>query len=492
MITQFIQAVPAAGSLQVQGEINGYRSKILRRLARSVCWLTVLLLLVCGCAADRACCRHSSISDELVVRTSYQVTCSPPRTKVLPPDVNLDDGTSEDEAVAVALNNNSAFQATLTQLGIAQGDWIQAGLLTNPNILTFIPLSAKQWEWTLYAPIETFLLRPQRLSIAQRDYQRVANQLVQSGLTLVRDVRVAYTDLALAHEQWRLSLEGVRIREEISALTDQRLRRGDISELESLTARIDALNAKANAALLQQNVAIARSRLMQLMGVDTPDMQMEATLATPPPLRTLDVAQLIDEAQATRPDVQAARWAVEAANQRARLSRWLFCRFDFVADSNSQGEKGFEAGPGARFDIPIFNRNQGGIVRAQAEVRQAVFTRDAIRDQIAQEIRTAAAQYLQAEHNYAILSSDVVPALDAALRIAERGYVDGGAPYLLVLQTTSQYLDAKARLLDQLAALRRARAELERSVGRNLTSQPERLPEPAPLPDPEPLEEGRS
>ena len=70
--------------------------------------------------------------------------------------------------------------------------------------------------------------------------------------------------------------------------------------------------------------------------------------------------------------------------------------------------------------------------------------------------------------------------LDEALRIAEKGFADGGASYLLVLQTTSQYLDAKARLLDQTAALRRARAQLEFSLGSRLPAEPELLPPPLP------------
>ena len=132
---------------------------------------------------------------------------------ILPPDLTFEDGLSEDEAIATALSNNSAFQATLAQLGMAEGDLIQAGLLTNPSFTTFFPVSVKQWEWTLYVPIESFVLRPQRLKVARNQYENVAHQLVQNGLTLVRDVRVAYADLAVAIAQWKLSLEAVKIRQ---------------------------------------------------------------------------------------------------------------------------------------------------------------------------------------------------------------------------------------------------------------------------------------
>ena len=94
----------------------------------------------------------------------------------------------------------------------------------------------------------------------------------------------------------------------------------------------------------------------------------------------------------------------------------------------------------------------------------------------------AAAQLRQAQENLAILQDQLVPSLREALQVARRAYDDGGAPYLLVLQTASQYLDARSRALDQVAALRRAWAELERGVGQQIARENERDIEPLPVP----------
>jgi cobalt-zinc-cadmium efflux system outer membrane protein len=240
-----------------------------------------------------------------------------------------------------------------------------------------------------------------------------------------------------------------------------------------MTARIDALNAQANAGVLEQNVVMARSRLAWLMGLPPDWEHLQAVFDKPPEVAAVDPGALIIEALSIRPDAVAAQWAVAAAAERAEVARKAFLRIDAVADANGQGLKGFEVGPGLRFDIPIFNRNQGGRMRADAEWQQALYNRDAVHDAIVQEIRMAAAQWTQAQNNLEILEGQVAPALREAQQIAERGFADGGTDYLLVLQTTSQYLDARARLLDQAAALRRARAELERSVGRSLGPFPQ-------------------
>ena len=117
---------------------------------------------------------------------------------------------------------------------------------------------------------------------------------------------------------------------------------------------------------------------------------------------------------------------------------------DGIIDANGEGLKGFEIGPGIRFDIPIFNRNQGGILRANAEVMQARYNRDAIRDQIVLDVRTAATQLRQAQDNLRDCPRpDFARASRGDHAVAERAFEGGGTSYLLVLQTTTDYVNAQ-------------------------------------------------
>lgn len=180
---------------------------------------------------------------------------------------------------------------------------------------------------------------------------------------------------------------------------------------------------------------------------------------------------LIEEALTCRPDLHSAKWAVAAAGERSKLSRWLWWRLDGVLDARS-GPAFNGVGSGLRFDVPIFNRNQGGILRADWELNAALHNRDAISDQIVADVRTAYRQLQQAHENLVILKQEVEPALIDALQIAKKGFEDGGSDYLIVLQATTQYLTAKGQILTQTAACNRAGAELERSVGRSLIAPP--------------------
>ncbi len=428
-------------------------------------------LLSVGCRTPQPCCDPHMVSRQVACRISKSMETVPPCQTRVPSSVILEDGLSEDEAVLTALSNNSAFQATLAQLGAAGGDAVQASLLANPQFLTYLPSGPKEGQYTLYAPIESYLLRPARVKVANREYRRVGEQLVQNGLNLSRDVRLAYADWVLAKEQTNLANEAQQIRDQISSLTNDRLKDGDISELETIAAKVDALNAKANLGVQRASINIAEARLATLIGLPQLEQPLVPGELVAPILPVQTEEELIQEALACRPDLHSAKWAVAAASERSRLSRWLWLRLDGVLDVRD-GRGYTHTGSGLRFDVPLFNRNQGGILRADWELNAAMHNRDAISDQIIADVRTAYRQLDQAYKNLTILKQDVEPALVESLQIAKKGFEDGGSDYLIVLQTTTQYLTAKGQILAQTAACNRAVAELERSVGRSLIAPP--------------------
>ncbi len=450
-----------------------------RRARRPTSVVSVLLMtLLAGCSSTRCAPGRQQVDAELQARVSEGLGSSQSGGEsTIPGDVLLNDGITPEEAVAVALWNNSAFNATLAQLGIARGDLVQAGLLRNPQFQILLPGGTKQLEWALFMPVDAFLLREIRLDISEQEVRRVAEQLVQNGLDVVRDTRVAHADLMFAVDRAALADEAVDVRKRVADLTQKQLDAGDISDLEATTARIDYLRAQADAAGLQHAVAQAEARLKQLMSIGTWQVSLQP-IANDPQFNAsgLELQALIDEAMLSRPDLRAASFAVEAAKKRADVSRWQWLRFDVVGDANSGGAGNSNFGPGFRFDIPIFDRNQGGILTADWTVNQAVQNYNTVRDQVVMEVQTAYSQSQQATDNLAILRSDVLTSLQEAVDLAQKAYVDGGAPYFLVLQTTGQFLDSRAQELQLMADLRRAHANLDRSVGRNLSpSVPEQV-----------------
>jgi len=383
-----------------------------------------------------------------------------------PDGVSFEDGLSQDEAVALALWNNAAYLETLTQLGVSRSALIQAGLLSNPVFSVLFPLGPKQLEFALKFPVEALWLRPKRVAAARLDVEQVAEQLVQSGLDVVRDAKVKWAALRLARARLAVADESVDVAARIAALAEARLGAGDVSSLDAAVARGDALVAQEDVLRLRHEAVIADEQLRSLLGMHTAADGLLRLEESGQPVAALPVpSPPVDLAFAARPDVRAAELTVEAARERAGLSRLEVLSLSGIADAKGERSRGLLVGPGLEVGIPIFDWNQGGMARADAEVVRAVRHETAVRDGVALEVKEAAARYERARETAALLDSRVVPELERSVRRAEDAFAAGETSRLESLAARAQLLHARVRQAEAAADLSFSRAELERSVG---------------------------
>lgn len=425
-----------------------------------------------GCQTMPIAPDRSSVANQLTNRIGAGVATRTGVAEVtMPPGASLDDGITEDEAVAIALWNNAAFQELLVDLGLARGDLILAGLLPNPEFVYFFGVSDKPFKYLFDFPIEAIWLRPIRVTAAAKEADRTAARLTQGGLDLMRDVRQAYADVVLAKERVRVAGEAVKLRGRIAELAQKRLKAGDISPQEAATARIDSLQAEQDATRIGYDVPVLGERLRNLMGIGPLRGPLPLEPSTPPACREFDVDALTQEAMAARPDAIAAVEAVAAAEARLKFAKIGWVRLLGIADATSGRRNGNEFGPALRFTVPLFNRNQGGIARAEAELERAVRNQQTIAYQIILDVQRSYLQYRQACAELEVLLTKVRPEVEEAIRRAQASYEEGDVPIFIVLATTQQLLDNYLREAVLHGDLRRFLAELERGVGRRLNTQ---------------------
>ncbi len=449
-----------------------------------------LLLLAFGVQPAHAQKQKTPPPTELEQRTGHTAAPRGQLQFTLPTGVALADGLSEDDAVAIALWNNAQLHADLAVLGLARADLLEAGLLRNPILQIVLPIGPyRQFESLLNFPFEVFWQRRKRVATANEELQRIAVSLEQNALNLMRDVRLAYADWLLAQARTRLAAEAVEVRGQIVRLTNVRLRVGDVSEIEATAARLDESLAAEQAGRLQREVKAARDRLRLLIGMNEPqefvpantDTQSSAanfvTVAnantaaiTATPVGTLD--ELSKAAFAARPDLRAAELAVEAATKRAQ---WEHSRIVNLAGllNIKQGEGlGFSPRPGVLAELPIFNRNQGGIARSDAEVARAAWQFLATRQRIAGEVQEAFNQLEQARATLTYWRAQTMPLAGEHARLAERAFNKGDQSYLFVLDAARRVVEVRQREVELLADAQRAKAQLARSIGRKFDAKP--------------------
>ncbi|MDI1429522.1 TolC family protein [Polyangium sorediatum] len=435
--------------------------------------LACLLLLgsvSLGCAAtspyDRAW-----VGQELQRETGHALG-DPAEAPSLPPGLRDASALGEDDVVALALWNSPSFAAELAQLGASRADLADAGALPNPTLSLLLPIGPRQLELSVLAPIAALVQRPFRVKAAKLDVERAARGLLQRGLDLVRDARLAWIDVEAAKARAAARQDLLQTWQNVAKVARARHEAGDAPAFEAAAAEADATDAEDQNERAVTEVAAAVQRLRLVVGLAGGALgQHLGTRAAPLDERApAEAPALVDLALAARPDVRATEIAVEAAGERIGWEKsrifTLLGRFD-LKPIGPQGGAPLLPLPGVQMDVPIFNWNPGGIGRAEAELAAATLRYRLAQQGVATDIRLSRLQLVQALASLRRFRERVLPLLEKAAGVTFRAFEAGAEPYLAVLEATRRQRDARLRLIDLEAEVRRARANLDRHVGMN-------------------------
>jgi outer membrane protein, heavy metal efflux system len=421
----------------------------------------IALLVLAACVPDLPRPR-SWVQNEVAHRTGASLRSHSNRDFVVPAGLRLDH-LGANEAVAIALWNNAAFQAELEQLGFARADLADAGVLPNPVVTLLFPISPKQLELTAKQGLGALWQRPSKVAAARADAARVAGTLVQRALDLARDTRIAHTNLATAERIVLASREASAIWDRLLEIADTRLRTGDASRREREMAFADsrASHLAADQALRDRDIAV--EVLRALLGA--PEAARLTVEPAVPPAELQGRAVWLRLAVESRPDLDAAKQAIEAAAERGGLERRRIVELVGILDINGNGP---EIGPGIELPLPIFDQRQAGRIRARAELERASWQYIAVRRTIVQELATAHLRATQASKSLGAWTQEVLPARLDAQRLAQQGFQAGEESHAVVLEATRALIDARLHQTELEAELLRAMAELERAAGGRL------------------------
>ncbi len=426
----------------------------------------LLVLLVCasllGCTTsvrDRAW-----LDDQLAERAGAR-TCGRSRHD-LPPEVNLDDGIDEAEVVAIALCRSPTLRAELTRIDAAFASLDEARRPANPQLSMMGPIGPITAVATLFVPLESIWQMPQRTKAAAAEANVAGEATLMRALDTVRDARLLHVELGLATERAEIRAELSNIAGDVARITMVRANAGDIGPLEE---RVLSADARANldaAEAAETDVGMARARLVTSLAMaDATDLR---------PLFSTDVAALPDHrklvafARTARPDAHAAEFSVSAAALRAGWERKRVLGLGALIETQWGQQEGPALRLGGRAELPIFNQNQGGIGRADAEVERAIAQHELIARAVVLEVTVTHARFEQATRSRRRFEAEVLPALDAALEAAKRSFESGDQPYLVVLDVVRRVSEARLRRAELIAEQRRALCELERALGARL------------------------
>jgi cobalt-zinc-cadmium efflux system outer membrane protein len=282
-------------------------------------------------------------------------------------------------AVRVALLRNRGLQASFADIGLAEADLAQAGLLQNPVLDTSLRFPDRLYGITdvavaLSENLLNLILLPARQQVAAGQAESVRFRVAAAVLDLVADVRTAYWRLRADQAVAVLLRDRVAASDAAASLAARLHQAGNISELDLAREQADAETTRAEYADALAAGASDReelNRLMGLFGNDATAWSVPDDVPAPPPDR-LPYDRLEVMAIQGNLHIESLRLQAEASARALGIARDYGWLTDIeVGVSTEKNPEGYRVtGPTLRLALPLFDRGQARRLRAAAVLQQ--------------------------------------------------------------------------------------------------------------------------
>lgn len=357
----------------------------------------------------------------------------------------------------IATESNPTLIQARMAVRAAEGSYLQAGLYPNPTLEYIADEIGNDGSEGLQGggltqEIVTGGKRRLGLAVASHEIQQARHAWEAQRWRVINDVRVGYYEALLAQKTIEVNEQLVGIEDQVLKATQQLRGAQEVSEVDVLQARVETENAQLNLSEAHYRHEAAWRRLASVLG--RPEMEpapLAGDVTRGLPVITWEeaIARLLAES----PELAQAR----AGASRAECGLALQC---------AERMPNFEAGAAIKKDtgsgftvvdvaigvpLPVFNRNQGNIVRARAALTSARHEVRRVELELRDRLATAFEQYANARRRAETYASSILPNARKSLELTTTGYREGEFAYLTLLTAQRTYHDTT---LDYLSSLR--------------------------------------
>jgi len=382
------------------------------------------------------------------------------------------------EATALALARSPELGVFPYELREADARILQAGLRPNPQLQVEVEefggrrersgFDAAETTVQVGQPIELGGKRAKRTRVASLDKDLVQWDYKSARLDVLREVTRAFAAALAAQERLALAERLVELSQRAQQAAADRVRAGRDSPVDVLRADVALAESRIERQKAEKTLTAARHSLAATWGGHTPAFQkVEGDFyQTPAPRPPAEVTAAVGD----NPDL--ARWQTEEDKRRAALRL-----------EKARGVPDLTVGGGVRrfeqtddealvfslaVPLPLFDRNQGGILGATAQLAKAHQQREAARVKTLAGLSEATSALGAAYEEVTILHTEVLPKAQTAFDAAQQGYRQGKFDYLHLLDSQRTLFQTQMRYIDAVETYHRARADVARLTGRPL------------------------
>jgi len=358
--------------------------------------------------------------------------------------------TVVDEFVQLAVTQNPKLARATIAIDAAQGRYLQAGLYPNPDLaITWDEIGDRTGNGILYLPrITQTIVTGKKLSLSQlvaaKEIDQATLELIGERYDVVGSVRAGFYETLALQQRIEILTELGKLAEDAvkegkTLLDNKRIPRLDLIQLEVERERFQA---EKQASL--KELPAAYRRLAATTGNNS--LPVNTVVGSLDGLPDYDLEQIRAVVLATHPDLRVAKVAVDRAQAAVRRAEAdpipnLSVYAAYIRQNENRSDDG---AVGVSLPIPVWNRNQGNIHAAKAELGMALQKVGQVENELAGQVATAFQAYASARERSVRFQREIIPRAEEAFKLALEAFKGGQFEYLRVI--AAQRVVAEARL----------------------------------------------
>ena len=384
------------------------------------------------------------------------------------------------EAVTAARRNHPLIIAAMQRVAMAEAEQLEAGLRPNPTLSISgenVPLGPGRLPFEFGSSIDWFAIyshtyetagkRQLRTSFAERNLAALRAEASAIERRILYDVKAAYHAVAIAKLRGGLLRENLNNIRQLVGLNEVRVREGYTAEGDLIKVRLESQRVEYQLRKSELEYERARIELLRAMGAasfEPADTDVEIAEELDDAAVSIDPAAL-REAAMKLPQIEAGNALVERAQALLRLEQ-ARTRPDITFNlgyKRNSGDNTLVAG--VSVPLPVYNRNQAQIARAEAAltVAQAELrhTQNLALAELAAALRAVDLNRKQIDS----LRADFLLRADESRSVSLAAYREGAVDLLVLLDAQRVRTQAQEFYFQALYDYQLSIHELERAAG---------------------------
>jgi len=378
-------------------------------------------------------------------------------------------------ALRAALLHHPDLRAAACAIDASDGRTLQAGLRPNPvasidveNVggsNAYAGLDAAETTLQVSQLIELGRKRARRAALAAAERELAVWEREARRLTVITATRKTYVDVLAAQAELALARELAALARTVHATVAAKVEAGKVSPVEASRALVDVQRARIAVTTAENRLAAARRQLALNWGGEGHTLAAAEGRLDELPARPgyAEIVAVLEHNPAL------ARWPSELTRRERALA---LAAANGVQDLTvSGGLRQFADTDdigivfGVSLPLPLFDRNQGAVLAAQAEMAAADAGRESARRALLAQVFEQHQALESAAAEEATLREETLPLAERIFAAISEGYAHGKFGLIDVLDAQRTLFESRARHIDALARYQRAAAEIEGLTG---------------------------